>query len=84
MKDSKPEYLLNLLGTATAVAGAIFNSFAYYRYSNLLWIISNTMLLLFFIGCARKWWVLNSAAYLQCILYAIFIATSVHGYVGAV
>jgi hypothetical protein len=71
---------INIIGTLIAVTGAICNSIGIYRYAFGAWIISNGMLLVLFWGVERKWWELNSGALVQCGLYAVYMITSMNGF----
>jgi hypothetical protein len=72
--------LLNASGTLISISGAIANALGYYHHAFLMWIISNLILLCLFCGVASNWWILNSGAWLQVLLYAIFCITSSVGY----
>lgn len=72
--------LLNAFGTIIAVAGAIYNALGYHKLAFFLWIVSNSTLLLLFVGVALDWWILNSGAWMQVLLYMIFCTTSTYGY----
>jgi hypothetical protein len=72
--------LLNATGTLISVSGAVANALGKYKMAFTLWIISNAILLLLFVGVAQEWWILNSGAWFQVGLYAIFCVTSTSGY----
>ncbi len=72
--------ILNAVGTIVSISGAVANALGYYHYAFAMWIFSNSVLLILFTGVALDWWILNSGAWFQVVLYAIFCITSSGGY----
>ena len=71
---------LNVFGTIIAIAGAAYNAKGHHKFAQVLWSISNAILVVLFAGVAMGLFVLNGAAWLQVILHIIFGVTSVYGY----
>ena len=70
--------IINGTGTVIGVVGAVLNSMGN-PIAFPLWMVSNTLLMVLFIGIYRGWWTLNSGALLQIALYGVYFGTSTYG-----
>jgi len=77
-EEMKPELLINLAGTGLGIIGAVLNALGD-GIAFPVWMISNVLLFILFLGVWRGWWKLNSGAMLQCGLYIIYMGTSTIG-----
>jgi hypothetical protein len=68
------------LGFGLNALGAIFNSL-HMKCAFLIWMISNTITIIYFAGAWKgKWEVQTTAESLLCFMYLFFLVTSTWGY----